>query len=249
MSNVRRDENLFTATLAVAGLDTLASLLAGLAIFPALFAMKFEPDLGPGLVFQVLPTVFSQMPLGAFWATLFFVLLLVAALTSGISLLEVVTAYFIDERGWERRRAAVVFGSAIFLLGCGSALSVSGWQRLPQIERLLLGLFGQATGSFFDLMDQFSSNWLLPLGGLFISLFVGWIWGTRQALKELRHGAHNITDVNLGNLLAGLKDDTPPDPARQGLTLGVVWGIFIRFVSPAAITIAFLHAVGWLTDA
>jgi len=243
---MKRDQNLFGAALAVAGLDTLISLLAGLAIFPAVFAMRFQPDAGPGLVFQVLPAVFNRMPLGVFWAFLFFVLLLIAALTSGISLLEVVTAYFVDERGWSRRRASVVFGGAIFLLGCGCAVSIAGWERMPGIERGLRVMFGRAPGSFFDLMDHLSSNWLLPLGGLFISLFVGWVWGTRRAVEEIRHGSQNFADVHLWSLLAGLKDDPSHSSPIHVVTLASLWGIFIRFISPVAVMIAFLHAIGWL---
>ena len=245
-SYLKRDQNLFTATLSVAGLDTLVSLLAGLAIFPAVFAMKFKPDLGPGLVFQVLPTVFNRIPLGALWAALFFILLLVAALTSGISLLEVVTAYFVDERNWSRKRAAVFFGGVIFVLGCGSALSVAGWERMAWMRRGLVLFFGKAPGSFFDLMDQLSSGWMLPLGGLFISLFVGWVWGTRQAVDEIRQGSLNFADVHLWSLLAGLKDDPSHSSPVHVVTLASLWGIFIRFVSPVAVMIAFLHAIGWL---
>ena len=245
-SYIDRKENLFTSTLSVVGLDTLIALMAGLAIFPAVFAQGFGPDAGPGLVFQVLPTVFHQIPLGWFWAFLFFVLLLIAALTSGISLLEVVTAYFVDERGWKRHHAAVVFGGAIFLLGACCAVSVADWSRLEWIHGFLVKVFGSVKGSFFDVMDNLSSNWLLPLGGLFISLFTGWIWGTKHALDEIRHGSSNFGDVHLLSLLAGLKDDPSHNSQVHVLTLASLWGIFIRFISPVAVLVAFLHTVGWI---
>ena len=245
-SYIDRKENLFSATLAVVGLDTLIALMAGLAIFPAVFAQGFGPDAGPGLVFQVLPTVFHQIPLGGFWAFLFFVLLLIAALTSGISLLEVVTAYFVDERGWPRHRAAIVFGGAIFLLGALCAVSVADWSRLEGIHAFLLNVFGSAKGSFFDVMDNLSSNWLLPLGGLFIALFTGWVWGTKRALDEIRHGSRNFGDVHLLSLLAGLKDDPSHNSTVHVVTLASLWGLFIRFISPVAVLIAFLHTVGWI---
>lgn len=245
-SYIDRNQNLFSATLSVVVLDTLVALMAGLAIFPAVFAQGFGPDAGPGLVFQVLPTVFHQIPFGAFWAFLFFVLLLIAALTSGISLLEVVTAYFVDERGWKRHRATVVFGGAIFLLGAFCAVSVADWSRLEWIRAGLVKIFGSAKGSFFDTMDNLSSNWLLPLGGLFICLFTGWVWGTKPALDEIRHGSSNFGDVHLLSLLAGLKDDPSHNSQVHVLTLASLWGVFIRFISPVAVLIAFLHTVGWL---
>ncbi len=245
-SYIGREQNLFSATLSVVALDTLIALMAGLAIFPAVFAQGFGPDAGPGLVFQVLPTVFHQIPFGAFWAFLFFLLLLIAALTSGISLLEVVTAYFVDERGWPRHRAAIVFGIAIFLLGSLCAVSVADWSRLEGLHAVLLKVFGATKGSFFDTMDNLSSNWLLPLGGFFIALFVGWVWGTKHALDEIRHGSSNFGDVHLISLLAGLKDDPSHSSGVHALTLASLWGIFIRFISPVAVLIAFLHTIGWL---
>lgn len=245
-SYLDRKANLFSSTLSVVTLDTLIALMAGLAIFPAVFAQGFNPDAGPGLVFQVLPTVFHQIPLGAFWAFLFFVLLLIAALTSGISLLEVATAYFVDERGWQRHRAVMVVGGAIFILGSLCAISVSDWARLEWIHSGLLKVFGTTKASFFDTIDNLSSNWLLPLGGLFISLFTGWIWGTKYALDEIRQGSSNFGDVHLISLLAGLKDDPSHNASVHVITLASLWGIFIRFISPIAVLIAFLHTIGWL---
>ncbi len=249
-SYVERNQNLFTASLAVVGLDVLLALLAGLAIFPAVFAVGMEPTQGPGLVFVLLPTVFIGIPYGALWGLLFFVLLVVAAWTSGISLLEVVTAYFVDERGWTRPRAALTCGGIIAALGILSAVSVdadlTGWSYLGRLQRLITWCFGAAPGSFFDLVENVSSNWLLPLGGMLIALFVGWIWGTRQALEEIRHGSRNFGDVHVVSLLAGLKDDPSHNSPVHVLTLASVWGIFIRFISPLAVLLAFLHTIGWL---
>lgn len=245
-SYVEKNQNLFVSTLSVVALDTIVALMAGLAMFPAVFAKGFAPDAGPGLVFQVLPVVFCHIPGGPFWATIFFVLLLVAALTSGISLLEVVTAYFVDERGWSRHKAAVVFGVVIFLLGSVAAVSVANWDNLPELHRWLVKAFGTTKNSFFDVMDNLASNWMLPLGGLFISLFVGWIWGTKHAIDEIRHGSRNFADVHLLALLAGLKDDPAHNSQQHALTLASLWGVFIRFVSPVAVLIAFLNTIGWL---
>lgn len=245
-SYMDKQQNLFTAMVAVISLDTLVALMAGLAIFPAVFAQGFGPDAGPGLVFQVLPTVFNQIPLGPLWAFLFFILLLIAALTSGISLLEVVTAYFVDERQWSRRWASVVFGGVIFLLGALCAISVTDWARLQTLQAVLVKIFGATKASFFDTLDNVASNWFLPLGGLFIALFTGWVWGTRYGLDEIRQGSANFGDVHLISLMAGLKDDPAHQVSTHPLTLAAVWGIFIRFISPVAILLAFLHTVGWL---
>ncbi|NCC51524.1 MAG: sodium-dependent transporter [Spartobacteria bacterium] len=245
-SYLKKDSNIFMSSLSIVALDTLVALMAGLAMFPAVFARGFDPAVGPGLVFQVLPTVFNQIPLGWFWMLLFFMLLLVAALTSGISLLEVVTAYFVDECQWSRVKATIVFGLVIFLLGSVCAISVADWSRIEWLHTALTVAFGKTQASFFDVMDRLSSNWLLPLGGLFISLFVGWVWGTRKAVDEIRQGAHNFADVHLISLMAGLKDDPGHNAGTHVFTLASLWGIFIRFISPVAVTIAFLNSIGWL---
>jgi NSS family neurotransmitter:Na+ symporter len=245
-SYVDKEQNLFISALWVTGLDTLISVMSGLAIFPAVFAEGFMPDAGPGLVFQVLPAVFQRMAFGPLWATLFFLLLFVAALASAISLLEVVTAYLVDERHWRRVTAAVTFGIAIFLLGCVCAISVGDWQRVQWLGDAIRWLFGGCRASFFDLLDNLSCNWLLPLGGLFTCLFVGWVWGTRKAVDEIRKGSANFADVHLISLLAGLKDDHSHNSPVHVITLASMWGLFIRFVSPVAVLIAFLYTIGWL---
>ena len=223
-SYVDRKSNLFVSSLSIVALDTLVALLAGLAIFPAVFAMKYSPNAGTGLVFEVLPTVFQQMPLGWLWATLFFMLLLVAALTSGISLLEVVTAYFVDELGWSRRNAALVFGGVITAVGGVCAVN----------------------SGFFGLLDGIASNWMLPLGGMLIAVFVGWIWGTKKAVDEIRHGSHNFADVHVFSLLSGLKDDESHNSEVHVLTLASIWGFFIRFVAPFFVLLVFLQGIKWL---
>lgn len=245
-SYVSREENIFRSTLLICILDTAIAIMAGLAIFPAVFALGFEPGTGPGLAFQVLPAVFHQIPGGPVWAALFFLLLLVAALTSGISLLEVVTAYFIDERGWGRHGAAAFFGFLIFLIGIPCSLSLHDWSRLEWLRAVMVRSLEISQPSFFDFMDNLASNWMLPLGGLLISLFVGWVWGTRKAVEEIRHGSRNFADVHLIALLAGLRDDPSHNSPIHVLTLASLWGIFIRFISPVAVTIAFLFTVGWL---
>ncbi|NJD17666.1 MAG: sodium-dependent transporter, partial [Gemmatimonadetes bacterium] len=128
-----KGQSLPFAGLSVALADTFVAVLAGLIIFPALFSAGGEAQAGPGLVFVVLPTVFAKMPLGYFFAILFFVCLIIAALTSTISLLEVVVAYFVDELGWARHKAAAVISTASFLLAVPSALSQGGSAWLTEL--------------------------------------------------------------------------------------------------------------------
>lgn len=169
------------AALQIVLLDTVIALLAGLAIFSAVFATGQDPAAGPGLIFHTLPVVFAKIPGGHIFAFLFFLLLTIAALTSAISLLEVVVAFFVDERGWKRHQAVLVFGSVTFLLGIPSALS---YNIMINVQ-----IFGM---TFFDLADFLASNILLPLGGLLISIFVAWIWGIDRALVKLKNGAEQL---------------------------------------------------------
>lgn len=246
-SYVGRNESILTSSVWITVLDTLVSVLSCLMIFPAVFAMGFEAGEGPGLVFQVVPAVFNRLPAGPLWGTLFFVLLSVAALASGISLLEVVTAYFVDERKWSRHRAAVVMGALIFVVGCLSAVSIQNWDAMPGVARAITACFGGARASFFDLIDNLTCNWMLPLGGLFICLFVGWIWGPRRAVEELRQGAQDVVDVPLLTLCAALKDDICYRSRGQALTLASLVSVFVRFICPVAILITFLYTIGWLS--
>ena len=181
-SYLSQDENLVKNSLWIIVADTGVALLAGVAIFTAVFAMGFKPDVGSGLVFHVLPAIFAVMPGGWIVGVLFFLLLSIAALTSAISLLEVVTAYFVDQRGWPRKRAAVVFGGVIFLLGVPSALSFG----------ILNGIrvFGKWT--LFDFFDYLSFKYLLPLGGLLMVLFTIFRWKPKNLLDELRRGGPSL---------------------------------------------------------
>ncbi|MFH0882924.1 MAG: sodium-dependent transporter [bacterium] len=171
-SYLDRKTNVFSSSVTIAALDTGIALLAGIAIFPAVFAMGFAPAESTGLTFKVLPLVFHQLPFGALLSTLFFILLTIAAVTSAISLLEVMVSFASDELGWRRSRAAIVMALAATLLGIPSALSFGVWSGLT--------LFGK---NFFGLADALTANILLPVGGIMISLFAGWFWG-RDAVRE-----------------------------------------------------------------
>ncbi len=172
-SYLDREQNIPRAAGWVVGLDTLAAILAGFAILPAVFAAGLSPETGPGLAFVVLPTVFATMPLGALFGTLFFVLLAIAALTSSISLLEPLVAYFIDEHRISRAVATVAVGFAAFLLSVPSSLSLGPWADET--------VFGKGV---LDLLDALTAGIMLPAGGLLIALFVGWVLGPR-AIAEL----------------------------------------------------------------
>ena len=167
-------ENLTSSTFYVVMFDTMIALLVGMVIFPAVFAMGLEPTEGPSLVFSVLPTVFTNIPMGQIVSVLFFTLLGIAAITSGISLLEVVVAYFIDQRGWERKKTVIIVGFTIFAFGIPSGLSFG-----------IMSDFKLMNMTFFDHVDNIASNYLLPLGGMLTAIFVGWIWGTQNASEEI----------------------------------------------------------------
>ena len=208
-SYLSEKENLTSSTVYVVIFDTLIALLVGMVIFPAVFAMGLEPAEGPSLVFSVLPVVFTGMPMGHLVSIIFFTLLAIAAITSGISLLEVVVAYFIDQRGWPRKKAVIIIGLVIFAFGVPSGLSFG-----VMAEWKLMGM------TFFDHVDNIASNYLLPLGGMLTALFVGWVWGTKNAHLEIEKNENQF----------GF-------PWAQG------WEFLIRYITPVAVGIVFLAKV------
>ena len=181
-SYLSRDENLPGAGVTVAIFDTAIALVAGLMIFPAVFAMGGSPAAGPGLVFVTMPTVFGQMPAGGLIAFAFYALLAIAALTSTISLLEVIVAYFVDEKGWSRERATWSMTAACFALAIPSALSNGAVPFLTEMPG----------GGFLGLCNIVFGNWFLSIGAVFICLFVGWKWGVGKALAEMARGGGEL---------------------------------------------------------
>jgi len=180
-SYLPKSANLWVSGTSVALFDTLIALLAGFMIFPAVFAMGKNPAEGPTLIFVVLPEIFANMPLGTLVAVLFFVLLSIAALTSTVSLLEVVTAFFVDERRWSRKRAVWVVGAVAFVVGLPSVLSQGANQTLSEMSFM-------GNTSFLYIMDFLWGNLSLAVGALLLSIFVGWVWGVARAGAELRLG-------------------------------------------------------------
>lgn len=188
-SYLPKRENIIASGSYVAIFDTTVALLAGFMIFPALFSIGAEPDAGPALVFIVLPEVFAALPFGAFVGVLFFILLGIAALTSTVSLLEVVVSYFVDEKRWSRKKSVWVVGAITFIFGLPSALSQGAVDGLSDMTYIFGegGFLGQT--DFLSMMDFIWGNLSLAIGALLISIFVGWVWGAPRAVAELRRGS------------------------------------------------------------
>ncbi len=181
-SYVKKEENLVVSGVGTAVSDLLFAMIAAFAVMPAVFAAGIEPGSGPGLVFQTLPYIFNTMsqamPItSALVSIAFFLTILAAALTSAISMLEVGVAYLVDEKGMERRKATLLLALGTWLLGIFCSLSFG-----PLAHVKLLGL------NIFDFLDALCSNWLLPLGGLLFTLFVGWWMSKADVRDELTNG-------------------------------------------------------------
>lgn len=208
-SYLSKEENLVTSSFQIPLLDTAAALLAGLAILPAVFSFGFSPEQGPGLLFITLPAVFDAMPLGTIFGFLFFVLVLFAAVTSSISLLEVSVSYVVDELNWDRKKASLLLGLIIFILGVPSSLGLGVWDHISLVK-------GK------DILDSVSfvaENIFLPLGGMLLCIFIGWVWGLDNAYKEV---------TNEGKIKFGLMH---------------VWGFLVKYVAPIAILIVFIQGI------
>ncbi|MEA1080009.1 sodium-dependent transporter [Marinobacter qingdaonensis] len=177
-SYLGRDVSIARTAVSVAIMDTVVALLAGLAIFPVVFANGLEAGAGPGLIFQTLPLAFGNMPMGTLFGTLFFVLLLFAAWTSGISLLEPVVEWVEEKTSLARTGSAILVGLLCWLLGITSILSLNLWADVAP-----LGMFERFEGkTIFDLLDFFTANIMLPLSGLLTAIFVGW-FVAKESLK------------------------------------------------------------------
>lgn len=172
-SYIGKKESLPGTAMRVASADTLVSILAGLAIFPAVFAFGFKPDAGPSLLFITIPAVFKTMPFGQVFLAAFFLLAAIAATGAMISLLEVPVAYLTEEWHWSRAKATIASAGLMGAVGSLATLSTS------TLSKTLI-----AGKTFFDLFDFLSSNIALPVGGIVICLFVGWKLGQRAIIEE-----------------------------------------------------------------
>lgn len=189
-SYFQKDTPLVKSAAITASLDTLVAILAGIIIFPAVFTFGVSPEQGPTLVFEILPSIFNQLPGGIVWSSLFFFLLFLASLTSTISMSEVSIAYFTEEKGMSRERATLLNTAIALFFGIICAMSF-GWLKE-------LSFFGYFRIDLFTFFDFFSSNVLLPLGGMFISIFVGWILQRNFLRDELsNHGTQQARSLKI----------------------------------------------------
>ncbi|MCA9690085.1 MAG: sodium-dependent transporter [Nannocystaceae bacterium] len=227
-SYLAKQDDLVSTSVAITLLDTAVALMACLVLFPITFTIGMEPAAGPGLVFQNMPVAFAELPGGATWSVIFFVLLTFAALTSSISLLEVPASYLIDERGWSRPKAVTVMVAAIFALGVPSALSggtaLFGADFQAATKPVLVAMGQEGGKSWFDTFDYLASNILLPVGGMGIALFAAWRIGDKARRAEVAAGS------TLGRI--------------EGFYL--VWLQLLRYLAPIAILVVMLHALGLL---
>ena len=186
-SYIRKQDNLLTTSSTVAITDLSIALLAGIAIFPAVFSFGIEPGSGPDLVFKTLPNIFSQMPGGYFLGVLFFLLLVVAALTSSVSILEVLVAYCSEELRLSRKNSVIICAVLAFIASVICAVS-----QMPDSSLTIAGK------NIFDFLDIFSSSYLMPIGGFLIVVFTGWFFGKQRLHEELSsEGKYKIRYFNL----------------------------------------------------
>lgn len=205
-SYLQRHVSIARTTIYVALADTGVGLLVGLAIFALVFANGLEPGAGPGLIFQTLPIAFGKMPAGSFIGTLFFLLVAFAAWTSAISLIEPAISWLTENTSLTRKQSAWLIGLTDWVLGIAVLLSFNVWKDVT----LVFGL------NIFDTLDKLTTTILLPLGGLLMALFAGWVMKTLHVQEEL-----------------GL----PTAPYQ-------LWRFTIRFISPLAIVAIFLYLFG-----
>lgn len=198
-----RKQNLASTVVTIGILDTLVAIVAGIVIFTIVFNNGLEPGAGPTLMFQTLPIAFSKMPGGLIFGTIFFVLVVAAAWSSAISLVEPAVAWAVESTGVGRVKAAILFGLAAWILGIGCALSFNVWSDYT--------IFGS---NLFDLFDKLTTNIMLPLGGLLICVFVGWVMD--RAIVR--------TEVDI---------DHP--------TIYRVWYFLVRFIAPVGVAVVMIN--------
>ena len=176
-SYLDRDISIPKSCINIAALDTVIAVLAGIAIFPAVFASGLEPASGPSLIFVTLPKVFDALKGGSVFATLFFLLVFFAAVTSAVALLEVCASFVMGTWHWSRKKAVLLLTTAIFLLGIPSSLSFG-----PLADISILNY------NIFDFVCMLTDNIFLPLGGIFMCYYVAWKWNPEKLVEEIEHG-------------------------------------------------------------
>lgn len=174
-SYFKKEVGLIKTATQVVSIDAMVAILSAMIIFPAVFSFGMQPEQGPSLVFKVLPNVFQQMPVGALWSILFYALLFIAAITSLISLHEVVTAYIYENTSLTRKKSALLVAGMVAVFGVFASLSFGELSHITILGKTI-----------FDLFDFVTASILLPVGGFFISIFVGWFLDKRIVATELR---------------------------------------------------------------
>jgi len=224
-SYLNRHVSIGQMALVIVSLDTIVALLAGLAIFPLVFANGLNPAAGPGLIFETLPLAFGNMAGGTFIGTLFFVLLFFAALSSAISLIEPTVVWLIESKGLRRIKAAVWTGVGIWFVGLATIFSMAG-TTIGDITENLVSWIGFSdtelkTGFFkynlFQVIDFFTASIMLPIGGLLIALFAGWVMH---------------------------QDSTEREFSFRSRYIYLVWQVMVRYVSPVLVFMVFLNIIG-----
>ena len=179
-----KDVNIFRSAIIVAAGDTLVAILAGLAIFPIVFANNLSYDEGAGLIFVTLGTAFAKMPAGGIIGAGFFLMLLFAALTSSISMLETMTARIVEIRGMTRTKSVIMIGGGTFLMGLVTVFSFGTWSDVYLLESI--PLFAEKTP--FDLIDYLVTSIIMPVGGMLYALFAGWWLSKETSVYEMGIG-------------------------------------------------------------
>ncbi len=176
-SYIRKEDSLFKTSLWISVCDLLVAILAGVVIFPAVFSFGMDPAAGPQLVYVVLPNVFNSMPMGALFAAIFFVLLGIAALTSTISLQEIIVAFSVEELHWSRRKSSIISMISIFVIGIFCTLSFGPIKHWTLFDRTI-----------FDLFDLVTASYLMPIGALATTIFLGWFYPKVEVKDEITNG-------------------------------------------------------------
>ncbi|MBP5470179.1 MAG: sodium-dependent transporter [Candidatus Riflebacteria bacterium] len=237
-SYLSKKDNLFKSSISIPFIDTIVALLATIAIMPAVFAFGFEPKAGPSLIFITLPAVFDKMPMGFFISIIFFTLMLFAALTSSISMLEGLVSYLTDKGKMKRFGATTLISIIIFLLGIPCSLSFG---LLSHIN-ILPGK------SIFDSMDFLASNILLPFGGIMLAVCVGWIWdgGLRYEtiiVRNQKGGPDVVTNGYVFN--SCLREIT--NQGTLNFPFMSAWIFIIKWVAPLVVLAIFIDSCDLLS--
>tara|TARA_Y100001970_G_scaffold151393_1_gene185480 strand:- start:308 stop:1732 length:1425 start_codon:yes stop_codon:yes gene_type:complete len=224
-SYLSNNDDIVNASYMVAFLDTIIAILAGVAIFTVVFSSGYDPASGPGLVFHVLPPLLTDLTGGYIFAFLFFLLLTIAAITSGISILEVSVSSLVDELNLSRKKATMIMGFLVYLAAIPCALSFN------LLSDVTIPIQGKGF-TFFDVADFLASNILLPLGGFFLAIFAGYIWGIDNTVKALLKG--DSGSLYFGNSILNSSKSK------------IIFGLLIKYLSPVLIFLVFLYQFGWL---